>query len=128
MLLHRSPLTSRCRQDNVGGPTLDALLLRLRRFGRVVCCGSISQYNTPAAEQYGVKNTFCIVTKSLLLQGFLLGDYLPRFGEGRAQLLAWLRDGKLQNRETVVEGFESVPRALMGIFKGENTGKMVVKV
>lgn len=114
--------------DNVGGKTLDDTLLHMRDFGRIVACGSISQYNVSQEEKYGVKNLFVIVTKRIRMQGFLLFDYAARFGEGIKQLVEWNLSGKLQDKETIVEGFQNIPNALMELFKGGNTGKMVVKM
>ena len=62
------------------------------------------------------------------MQGFIVGNYSKRFGEGIQQLATWLQEGKLHYTETTLDGFDSLPEALLGIFSGQNTGKMIVKV
>jgi hypothetical protein len=113
--------------DNVGGDSLEAAIGALKTYGRVVACGSISRYNDvePAA---GPRNMFMVVTKRLRIQGYIISDHYDRFPEflGRAQ--EWLREGRLRYRETVIEGIENAPRAFLGLLRGENVGKMLVKV
>ncbi|HXF96985.1 MAG TPA: NADP-dependent oxidoreductase [Gaiellaceae bacterium] len=113
--------------DNVGGEHLEAAIGALRPFGRVVACGSISRYDAPEPPP-GPRNMFLVVTKRLRIQGFLIGDHWDRFEEFYAQALRWLREGRLRYRETVVEGIENAPRAFLGLFRGDNIGKMLVKV
>eukprot|EP01101_Sappina_pedata_P013109 TRINITY_DN9401_c0_g1_i1.p1 TRINITY_DN9401_c0_g1~~TRINITY_DN9401_c0_g1_i1.p1 ORF type:complete len:350 (+),score=159.47 TRINITY_DN9401_c0_g1_i1:31-1050(+) len=112
--------------DNVGGETLEVLLNNMKLNGRVIMCGSISQYNS--TSPYGVKNLFNVTTKRLLLQGFIAADWLSDFPAAGAQLVQWVKEGKLKVTETIREGFENLPSALVGIFDGENTGKMIVKI
>lgn len=115
--------------DNVGGETLDTVLLQMKDEGRVVACGAISDYNVASpSDRYGLRNTFAIVTKQLKVQGFLLRRWRARFAEGVAQLKAWLDEGKLVGEETVVEGMEKLPEGFIGLFHGTNTGKMVIHV
>jgi len=114
--------------DNVGGPMLDLVLSLMAKYGRIVACGMISQYNKTPEERYGLKNAVNIIGLELKVQGFLLHTYLPRAAEGVAALAAWLMKGKITQHETVVEGFDNVAEALVGLFKGANTGKMVVKL
>ena len=78
--------------------------------------------------RYGIKNAINIVGKTLRVEGFLLHQYMHRAGEGVAALAKWLAQGKLVHHETMVEGMDKVDEALIGLFKGANTGKMVVKV
>jgi NADPH-dependent curcumin reductase CurA len=113
--------------DNVGGAQLEAALSALRPFGRVIACGSISRYNDERPEP-GPRNLAFVVTKRLRLQGFIVSDHFDRFGEFLAEAGPWVRDGELQWRETVLEGIERVPAAFAGLFRGENVGKMLVKV
>ena len=90
-------------------------------------CGGISRYNL-ADEPPGPKNYFNLVFKRARMEGFLAGDYAPRFEEGLAEMQSWVESGQLKQRETVVEGFENLPKALIQLFEGANTGKMMVKV
>jgi hypothetical protein len=113
--------------DNVGGDHLEAAIGALRTYGRVVACGSISRYND-AEPTPGPRNMFMVVTKRLRLQGYIITDHYDRFAEFAAQAGAWFAEGKLQYRETVIEGIENAPRAFLGLLRGENIGKMLVKV
>jgi NADPH-dependent curcumin reductase CurA len=113
--------------DNVGGEHLEAAIGALRNHGRVVACGSISRYND-AEPLPGPRNMFMVVTKRLRIQGFIILDHFDRFGEFVTQASEWVRDGRLQYRETVIEGIENAPKAFLGLLRGENIGKMLVKV
>jgi len=113
--------------DNVGGDHLEAAIGALRTHGRVVACGSISRYNDAAAAP-GPRNMFLVVTKRLRLQGFIISDHFDRFGEFAGEATEWVRDGRLRYRETVVDGIENAPKAFLGLLRGENIGKMLVKV
>jgi NADPH-dependent curcumin reductase CurA len=113
--------------DNVGGDHLEAAIGALRNHGRIVACGSISRYNDVAPAP-GPRNMFMVVTKRLRMQGYIISDHFDRFGEFAAQAAEWVRDGRLRYRETIVEGIENAPRAFLGLFQGENIGKMLVKV
>jgi NADPH-dependent curcumin reductase CurA len=113
--------------DNVGGDILDAALQHMNDFGRIVACGMISRYND-AEPGPGPRNITNIVTRRLLMQGFIVIDYLGRFAEAAMQLAVWAAEGKLKNRVQVVDGFLSAPTAVNMLFTGENTGKLVVKL
>jgi NADPH-dependent curcumin reductase CurA len=113
--------------DNVGGEQLEAALTALRPFGRVIACGAISHYNDERAEP-GPRNLSFIVTKRLRIQGFIVTDHFDRFGDFGGEVGAWVRDGKLTHRETIVDGLENAPAAFAGLFHGQNTGKMLVRV
>ena len=112
--------------DNVGGPTLDAALANLREFARVVLCGRISQ--THAAEPYGVRNLNRFAAVHGRMQGFLVFDYRERYDEARAWLATQLRQGKLRQKLHVLEGLAQAPVGLGMLFRGENTGKLVVRL
>eukprot|EP01104_Vermistella_antarctica_P000598 TRINITY_DN10750_c0_g1_i1.p1 TRINITY_DN10750_c0_g1~~TRINITY_DN10750_c0_g1_i1.p1 ORF type:complete len:365 (-),score=103.26 TRINITY_DN10750_c0_g1_i1:18-1061(-) len=116
--------------DNVGGKILDTTLLHMNTFGRIIACGCISVYNDKAdmSESYGLKNYFAIVGKQLTYQGFIVSRWAAEFAAATKELSALLQEGKLTVRETVNEGFESVPKAFIGLFTGANEGKMIVKV
>ena len=112
--------------DNVGGPTLDAALAHLRQGARVVLCGRISQ--THAAEPYGVRNLGRLAAAHGRMQGFLVFSYHERYDEARTWLAARRRDGSLRQRLHVLEGLAQAPVGLGMLFRGENTGKLVVRV
>jgi NADPH-dependent curcumin reductase CurA len=113
--------------DNVGGAQLELALNRLEPFGRVIACGSISRYNDERPEP-GPRNLAFVVTKRLRVEGFIVSDHFDRFGEFLAEVAPWVRDGTLQYRETVLDGIERVPDAFAGLFRGDNVGKMLVRV
>ena len=113
--------------DNVGGAVSDAVLPLISNRARVVICGLISIYNADKPE-VGLKPQPFLLVRSALMRGFIITDYAPRFAEGIAQLAQWFTSGKLKHTETIVEGFENTPRAFIGLFKGENLGKQIVKV
>jgi len=113
--------------DNVGGDHLEAAIGALRTYGRVVACGSISRYNDVEPSP-GPRNMFMVVTKRLRIQGYIISDHYDRFGEFYASAQQWVRDGRLRYRETIIEGIENAPHAFLGLLRGENIGKMLVKV
>jgi len=113
--------------DNVGGDQLEAAIGALRTRGRIVACGSISRYNDVQPAP-GPRNMFMIVTKRLRIQGYIITDHYDRFPEFLARAQEWVREGRLRYRETVVEGIENAPKAFLGQLRGENIGKMLVKV
>jgi NADPH-dependent curcumin reductase len=113
--------------DNVGGPILDACLARIRLHARIALCGLISQYNAtkPPPGPHYFPN---ILVRRARLEGFIILDYGPRFGEAFAALGTWLREGKLEYRLETVDGLPAAVEGLRRLFRGENTGKMAVKV
>jgi len=113
--------------DNVGGDHLEAAIGMLRTKGRIVACGSVSRYNDVTASP-GPRNMFMFVTKRLRMQGFSISDHYDRFPEFHERAQEWVRDGRLRYRETVIEGIEHAAHAFLGLFSGENIGKMLVKV
>jgi NADPH-dependent curcumin reductase len=113
--------------DNVGGEILDIVLAQLARKARVVLCGAISQYNNPA-DVRGPKNYLSLVINSARMEGFIVFNYAQRYGEGIQALAAWLAEGKIKAREDIVAGLENFPEAFLKLFRGENLGKLVIKV
>jgi NADPH-dependent curcumin reductase CurA len=113
--------------DNVGGEQLEAALGALRPFGRVIACGAISRYNDERPAP-GPRNLALVVTKRLRIQGFIVTDHQERVRDFVADVGPWVRSGKLQHRETIVDGIENLPRAFAGLFRGDNVGKMLVRV
>jgi NADPH-dependent curcumin reductase CurA len=113
--------------DNVGGATLEAAIAAIRQQGRIVACGSISQYNATEAAP-GPRNLYMVVTKRLLIQGFIISDHYDRLPAFLAEMGPWVRDGSIRYRETIVDGIENAPAAFIGMLAGENVGKMLVRV
>ncbi len=113
--------------ENVGGDHLEAALTHMNQHGRVPVCGMISQYNATEATP-GPSNLGLIIGKRLKLQGFIVSDYRARSGEFYADMKAWIAAGQIKWQETVVEGIENAPDAFIGLFTGENLGKMLVKL
>ena len=113
--------------DNVGGDILDAALALLARRGRVSICGAISQYNNTTPVK-GPSNYLFLLFNHARMEGFVVFDYIERYGEAVAQLSEWYAAGKLKTREDVVEGLENFPETLLKLFRGENFGKLVLKV
>lgn len=111
--------------DNVGSTHLEAALEVLNVHGRISACGMIATYNKAMP---GPPNLSRLITKRLHLQGLLVVDFFPRAGEFAKQMGEWIKEGKIKNEETIVEGFENIPDAFIGLFSGKNQGKMVVKV
>ncbi len=113
--------------DNVGADHLDAALVMLSPHGRVAMSGAIAHYN--ATEPLpGPTNISLVITKRLTLRGFIVSDHQDRLPDMFADVSAWLRDGKLSHAETVVEGLENAPDALINLLRGANTGKMIVRL
>ena len=112
--------------DNVGGPTLDAALENLRPGARVVLCGRISQ--THAKAPYGVRNLGRLASARGRMEGFLVFNYHERYDEARTWLAARLQDGSLRQKLHVLEGLAQAPEGLAMLFRGENEGKLVVRV
>jgi NADPH-dependent curcumin reductase CurA len=113
--------------DNVGGEQLEAAIGALRPFGRVVACGAISRYNDERPEP-GPRNLALVVSRRLRIEGFIVLDHLQRLPDFVAEVGPLVRDGALRYRETIVDGFEQIPSAFVGLFTGANTGKMLVRV
>ena len=105
---------------------LDAALANLKLRARVVICGRISQ--TAAGELYGVRNMGQLIGKRARVEGFIVSDFAHRFGEGRAWLSARMAEGALRHRVHEIEGLEHAPEGLAMLFRGGNTGKLVVRV
>lgn len=113
--------------DNVGGEISDDVMAKMNRLGRVIVCGAISLYNATEIPT-GPRVQPLLVTKSILMQGFIVSNYSNKFPEAIKQLSNWLKEGKLTYQETVIEGFDKIPEAFIGLFEGKNEGKMIVKV
>ena len=113
--------------DNVGGEISDDVMAKMNRLGRVVVCGAISLYNATEIPT-GPRVQPLLITKSILMQGFIVSNYADKFPEAMQHLTGWLKEGKLTYKETIVEGFDKIPEAFIGLFEGKNEGKMIVRV
>ncbi|KAL6626532.1 hypothetical protein ACP70R_030258 [Stipagrostis hirtigluma subsp. patula] len=114
--------------ENVGGAMLDAALLNMRVHGRIAVCGLISQYNLAEGERDAVRNLAAVVTKRLRLQGFIEPDHKHLYPRYEEWVLPYIRDGTIAYVESVADGLESAPAALIGLFHGRNVGKQLVRV
>ncbi|KAK2976088.1 hypothetical protein RJ640_009520 [Escallonia rubra] len=112
--------------DNVGGKMLDAVILNMRKHGRIALCGQISQYNL--AEPEGVKNLLPLIHKGITMKGFTVFDYYNHYSKFLDILLPFIREGKIVYIEDVAEGLEKTPAAFVGLFSGRNIGKQVIVV
>ncbi len=112
--------------DNVGGEILDTLLRHMNLFSRIVVCGLISDYN--ATEPYALKNIRAMLVNRIRMQGMIVFDWKERYGEALQALAGYLSQGKLKYRESVIEGLENAPKGLIGLLKGQNFGKQLVKL
>ena len=112
--------------ENVGGEILDTVLRLMNVRGRIAICGLISDYN--AKEPYGVKMFRSILVNRIKVQGMIVFDWLQRYPEANQALLDLVVGGKLKYRESVVQGIENAPKGLIGLLKGENFGKQLVKL
>ena len=114
--------------DNVGGEILDIALTRLRRGARVVICGSISNYNATDVPP-GPKNYMSLLVNRARMEGFVVLDYADRYAEAGTALAGWLGEGRLRSREDVVDGsVDDFGDVLLRLFRGENTGKLVLRI
>ena len=113
--------------DNVGGDILEAALNHINMKARVVLCGGIANYNA-TEPQPGPTNLMNLVVMRARMEGFIVIDYLDRFGEGAAALAGWMQSGELVHRDDVQEGFENIPATLNRLFTGKNIGKQMLKI
>jgi NADPH-dependent curcumin reductase CurA len=113
--------------DNVGGEILDTVLTQINRGARIPLCGAISQYNSTTPIK-GPSNYLSLLVNRARMQGFIVFDFLPKYAEATRELADWYAAGKLKSREDIVSGLGSFPQALLKLFRGENTGKLVLKI
>ena len=113
--------------DNVGGDILDTVLTHINLRARIVICGAISQYNNTTAPK-GPSNYMSLLVNRARMEGIVVFDNAPHYGEAAREMAQWIMQGKLKSREHVVQGFETFPETLLMLFKGENFGKLVLQV
>jgi NADPH-dependent curcumin reductase CurA len=113
--------------ENVGGPIFHAVFERLNNFGRVAFCGAIAEYQD-TEPMAGPTRMFGIIQRRLTIQGYVISDHVSLMGDFVNEIGGLLKEGKLKVRETIVDGLANAPQAFLGLLKGENFGKLVVKV
>ena len=112
--------------DNVGGDHLDAAFALARQNARFAICGMIGGYNDPTPPSF--RFIARVIAMRIRLKGFIVFDYFPRMAEFHQEMAAWIANGTVTSRETVVEGLENTHSAFLGLFEGANTGKMLVRL
>jgi NADPH-dependent curcumin reductase CurA len=112
--------------DNVGGEISDAVISNINFHARIPLCGQISLYNSTETP-IGPRLQPMLLTRSVLMQGFIVSNFQSQFPEAISQLAKWVKEGKIISEQTIVHGFDQLPNALLGLFKGTNIGKMVVE-
>jgi NADPH-dependent curcumin reductase len=115
-----------CYFENVGGEIMDAVLRRMNPFARMAVCGLVSQYNS--TDPYGVKSIGSILVNRIKVQGFIVSDRMELWAKALPELTGWVAGGKIKYRESIIEGLENAPRAFIGLLRGENFGKQLVKL
>jgi len=113
--------------DNVGGPLLDVVLAQINLGARIAICGAISAYNATDPVP-GPANYLSLLVNRGKMQGFIVFDYAPRYAAAVEEISGWIAEGKIQARYDVVEGLENAPKALLRLFDGSNSGKLLVRV
>jgi NADPH-dependent curcumin reductase CurA len=115
-----------CLFENVGGAVMDAALELLNPFARIALCGLIADYNT--TDPRGMKRVRSLLVNRVRLQGFIVSDHPRLYQTAVKRLAQWVAEGRLKYRESITEGLSNAPRALIGLFKGENFGKQLIKL
>ena len=113
--------------DNVGGTVLEAALDTIKDGARILLCGMISQYNA-TEKTPGPSNLWQMIAHPSTMHGFIVRDYVPRFGEGIAAMMTWVNEGKLTFREHIDEGIDNFHQSFMRLFDGSNDGKLILKI
>ncbi len=113
--------------DNVGNAMVNAVLPTMRAYGRIVVSGQVADYNTTLAERAGIYDTQTFITHRLRMEGLVVFDYASRFPEAILRMAGWIHEGRLKYREEIIDGFENLPDAFIGLFRSENFGRRLVK-
>jgi len=113
--------------ENVGGAHLDAALANMRQNGRIAVCGMIAQYNATEMPP-GPSNIIAVIPLRLTIKGFIVSDFGSLMPDFIRDMSGWAKAGKLKWQETIVDGIENAPKAFIGLFSGDNMGKMLVRV
>ncbi len=112
--------------DNVGGEHLNAALANMRMNGRIPVCGMIAQYNATDLPP-GPKNIIAVIPMRIMIKGFIVSDYGSMAPQFMADMAKWIGAGKMKWQETIRDGVENAPQAFLGLFSGDNFGKMLVQ-
>merc|ERR1719150_3648405 len=115
-----------CFFDNVGGEDAATVINNMNDFGRISLCGAISLYNESTPPKITATNG-AFISKNLKQEGFMVPRFASKWQEGILQMADWIKEGKIKYDETIVDGFEKMPEAFIGLFTGSNIGKMIVK-
>ncbi len=113
--------------DNVGNAMVDAVLPVMNPHGRIVISGQVADYNVAPEQRIGIRNTHHFITERLRMEGLVVFDYAARFPEAAIKMADWIKAGRLLYREDITEGFETLPEAFIGLFRGENFGRRLVR-
>lgn len=113
--------------DNVGGETFDAVFANINKHARIVICGQIADYNESNPPK-GPRPMHALIKHSAKIEGFVVFDFKDEFDFAKKEMAQWFNEGKLKYKENLIEGFENIPSAFIGLFKGENIVKQMVKV
>ena len=113
--------------DNVGGFVTDAVMEALAYRARIAICGQISQYNLETPDN-GPRNLRNLLTRQATMEGFIVGRFADRNEEALRRLTRWVSEGRLKYKEDVVDGLQNAPRAFMGLMRGENFGKQLIRI
>ena len=117
--------------ENVGGPVFDAVLPLLNDFARIPVCGQIAHYNAtelPPGPDRLPMFMLNILTKRLTFRGFIVGDFASQFPKFLSDMVPWIKEGKVKYREDITDGLENAPRELIGLLRGENFGKKIIRI
>jgi NADPH-dependent curcumin reductase CurA len=117
--------------ENVGGKLFEAILPLFNPFARIPVCGLIAQYNAFEDDKTGQGMSFLmrnVLTKRLTIRGFIVSDFAPRYSDFVGDMTKWFAEGKLKHRETIEDGLANAPKAFMGLLRGQNFGKQLVRV
>ncbi len=115
--------------ENVGGPIFEAAIWNMKTGGRIALCGMIADYNTPPKDQPpGPRGLAVLIGRGIKMQGFIVFNYPDLCQEWMVKGARWLKEGKLKYRESVAEGLENAPGAFIGLMRGKNFGKQIVKL
>jgi NADPH-dependent curcumin reductase CurA len=114
--------------ENVGGPQLEAALTHMRPHGRIPICGMIAHYNDHGEATPGPRNLTETIYKFITLKGFVVSAFESKRAEFQQQMAGWIKSGDVRYEETIFEGLASAPEAFIGLFSGENKGKMLVHI
>ncbi len=112
--------------DNVGGETLDAALMNMSQGGRVAVSGQVSEYTR--IQPRGIRAVGEMINRRITMTGFVVWDFLPSFREAMSEMREWMVTGRLVFREEIIDGFENAPAAFLGLFRGENRGRRLIRL